>query len=124
MGKVTKRRRMEAKLSPWTVKGDLATLKAVFGKWLGRECGLLASNPFANVKPPKCDDPDVRIVSAAESKALFDWLAERWNNWRLPRVYLEVAILLGWRATEVASITEEDLLPDGYVRVAAERCKT
>jgi integrase len=99
-------------------------LKAAFGKWLGRECGLLISNPFANVNPPKCDDPDVRIVSAAESKALFDWLGNRWNNWRLPLVYLEVATLLGWRATEVASIREEDLLPDGYVRVAAENCKT
>ncbi|MEN6405893.1 MAG: hypothetical protein ABFC77_05420 [Thermoguttaceae bacterium] len=119
-----KRRRMEAKLSPWTVKGDLATLKAVFGKWLGRECGLLTSNPFANVKPPKCDDPDIRIVSAVESKALFDWLNARWNNWRLPVVYLKVATLLGWRATEVASIREEDLLPDGYVRVAAKSCKT
>jgi integrase len=37
---------------------------------------------------------------------------------------LEVAALLGWRATEIASIREEDLLPDGYVRVAAESCKT
>ena len=99
-------------------------MKAAFGKWLGREWGLLTSNPFANVKPPKCDDPDVRIVSAAESKALFDWFGERWNNWRLPLVYLEVATLLGWRATEVASIREEDLLPDGFVRVAAENCKT
>ena len=65
-----KRRRAEAKVSPWTVKGTLAILKAVFGKWLGRECGLLTSNPFANVKPPKCDDPEVRIVTAAESEGL------------------------------------------------------
>ncbi len=119
-----KRRRAEEELSSWSVKSDLATLKAVFGKWLGKELGLLTTNPFANVKPPKCDDPEVRIVSAAESKALFDWLGVEWNNWQLPIVYLEVASLLGWRATEVASIKEEDLLPDGYVRVAAESCKT
>lgn len=81
-----KRRRAEAEVSPWSIKGDLATLKAVFGKWLGRECGLLTSNPFANVKPPKCDDPDVRIVTAEESMALFKWFGERWNNWRLPLV--------------------------------------
>jgi hypothetical protein len=37
---------------------------------------------------------------------------------------LEVAALLGWRATETASLREEDLLPDGFVRVAPERCKT
>ena len=66
-----KRRRAEAEVSPWSIKGDLATLKAVFGKWLGQECGLLMSNPFVNVKPPKCDDPDVRIVTAEESDSTF-----------------------------------------------------
>jgi hypothetical protein len=76
------------------------------------------------VKPPRCDDPDVRIVSAAESKLLLDWLAERWNKWRLPAIYLEVAALLGWRATEIASIREADLLADGYVRVTAGTSKT
>jgi len=121
-----KRRRTEAvpKPSPWSIKGDLATLKAVFGKWLGRECGLLASNPFANVKAPRCDEPDVRIVSAEETRLLFAWIAERWNCWRLPAVYLEVAALVGWRATEIASMRDEDILADGFIRVAAEASKT
>lgn len=83
-----------------------------------------AANPFANVKAPRCDEPDVRIVSADESAALFAWLGERWNNWRLPLVYLEVAALLGWRATEIASIRQDDLLGDGHVRVLAESSKT
>lgn len=124
MAQEYKRRRAEAEMSPWTVKSDLSFVKSIFGKWLVRECGLLTSNPFANVRPPKCDDPDVRIVSAEESAALFKWLGERWNNWKLPLVYLQVAALLGWRATETASLREEDLLPDGFVRVAAENCKT
>jgi integrase len=63
-------------------------------------------------------------VSAAESVALAKWLGDRWNNWQLPLVYLDVAALLGWRATEIASMREEDLLADGVVRVAAETCKT
>ncbi len=119
-----KRRRAEGGLSPWSLKGDLATLKAAFGKWLMGECNLLSSNPFAKVKAPKCDSPDVRIVSAAESEALFAWFTERWNGWRLPLVYLQVAALVGWRATEIASIREEDLLADGFIRVLAESCKT
>jgi integrase len=85
---------------------------------------LLASNPFANVKPPKCDEPDVRIVSADETGALLAWLADRWNNWRMPAIYLEIAALVGWRATEIASMREEDILADGYIRVAAESSKT
>jgi integrase len=121
-----KRRRAEAipAPSPWSIKGDLATLKAIFGKWLGRECGLLKSNPFADVKAPRCDDPDVRIVSAAETEALFRWLADRWNGWRLPLIYLQAAGILGWRATEIASLRTEDLLADGYVRVGSESSKT
>ena len=119
-----KRRRAETGVSPWTLKGDLATLKAVFGKWLGRECGLLNENPFANIRPPRCDEPDIRIVASSESQALFSWLSDRWNAWQLPVTYLNVAALLGWRATEIASIRDEDMLADGFVRVAAETCKT
>ncbi len=119
-----KRRRAEAGLSAWTINGDLAAMKAAFGKWLGRECGLLHANPFASVKPPKCNDPDIRIVSAEESADLLAWLGRRWNNWRLPLVYLEVAALLGWRAAEIASLREDDLLADGFVRVLAQSSKT
>jgi len=119
-----KRQRSELGLSPWSIRGDLSTLKAIFGKWLGRECGLLTDNPFGNIKAPRCDEPDVRIVTAAESGELFAWLANRWNNWRLPAVYLEVAALVGWRANELASMREEDILADGYIRVAAESSKT
>ena len=119
-----KRRRAGEELSSWSVKSDLATLRAVFGKWLGRELSLLPFNPFANVRPPKCDDPDVRIVSAKENAALFKWLRDRWARWELPLVYLQAVALLGWRATETASLREDDLLPDGFVRVAAENCKT
>src|SRR5690606_20711338 len=52
-----KRRRCESGNSPWSTKGDLAPLRAVFGKWLSQECGLLSFNPFAGVRPPKCDEP-------------------------------------------------------------------
>ena len=123
-GAIGRNSEMSRGASPWTIKGDLATLKAVFGKWLGRECGLLHSNPFESVKPPKCDDPEVRIVSAVEIAELFAWLSARWNNWQLPIIYLRVAALLGWRATEIASIREEDVLGEGYVRVAAKTSKT
>ncbi len=119
-----KRRRAEQGMSPWTVKGDLAMLKAVFGKWLGRECELIENNPFANVKPPRCNEPEIRIVSADESKMLFVWMAERWSNWKLPLVYLHVAALIGWRATEIASLRTEDVMPDGHIRVTAESSKT
>jgi hypothetical protein len=86
---------MKANVSPWTVKGNLAVLKAAFGKRLGKEMGLVPCNPFADVTPPKCDDPDVRLVTANESKALVEWLGQRWNGWKLPLTYLEVLASTG-----------------------------
>lgn len=119
-----KRTRAEDGISPWSIRSDLSCLKALFGKWLGRECGLLTANPFANVRPPKCDDPDVRIVSATEAANLAAWFSERWNGWRLPVLFLEVATQVGWRATEIASLRTEDLLDDGIVQCVAGSSKT
>jgi integrase len=123
-----KRRRGEDArgLSAWTIRGDLSTLKAIFGNWLGKECGLLdpAANPFANVKPPECDEPEVRIVTLKERAECYKWFSRRWNNWQLPLVYLDVADATGWRATEIASMRADDVLDDGFVRVLAESSKT
>lgn len=124
MAQEYKERRTEEAVSAWTIKGELAKLKAAFGKRLQKELGLLTSNPFANVKLPRCDDPEVRIITTAESKALVEWLSTRWNDWQLPLIYLEVLNSTGWRATETAALREKDLLGDGNIRVIAENCKT
>jgi site-specific recombinase XerD len=91
MAQEYKQRRIAEKVSPWTVKGNLAMLKAAFGKRLTKELGLIPSNPFANVTLPRCDDPEVRIVTPEETKALVEWLSKRWNDWELPLVYPPVA---------------------------------
>jgi integrase len=123
-----KRRRSEDArgLSAWTIKGDIACLKAIFGKWLGKECGLLNpdANPFKNVRAPRCDEPEVRIITAKERADFYGWLGTRWNNWQLPMIYLDVADATGWRATEIASMTVDDVLEDGFIRVLAESSKT
>lgn len=119
-----KQRRHEAGRSSWTIKGDLATLKAVFGKWLVKTCGLLTSNPFVDVSPPKTENIQPRIVTPVESDAFYKWLSNRWGGWELPLVYLNVLGFVGWRATETASIQEDDLYADGTVRVKAAICKT
>lgn len=116
--------REKRRRSSWSLRSDLATIRAVYSKWLVRECGLVPSNPFAAVRPPKCDELDVRIVTVAEQQELADWFNARWKTWRLPLVYLELAKALGWRATELASIRTEDMLEDGFVRVVSAACKT
>ncbi|MEQ8784647.1 MAG: hypothetical protein RIC55_00025 [Pirellulaceae bacterium] len=111
-----KQKRAEGNASPWSIKGDLATIKAAYNR-LRDDCRLVAENPFAGVKPPKCDEPDVRIVTAGERSALYEWLTDRWGDWQLPVVYLEVAATVGWRAVEIASLRSVDLLDDGFVQV-------
>lgn len=118
-----KARRHEAGRSPWTIKGDLSTLRAIFGRLIGT-CGLLASNPFAGVSAPKTDDIQPRIVTPEESEAFYNWLSARWGGWDLPLVYLGVLGFCGWRATETAAIKEDDIFADGTVRVKSSTCKT
>ena len=124
MAQKYKQRRHEAGRSSWTIKGDLATLKAIFGKWLIKTCGLLASNPFTDVTAPKCEDIQPRIVTPEESEAFYKWFSARWGGWDLPVVYLNVLGFVGWRATETASIEEDDIYADGTVRVKASIVKT
>lgn len=124
MAQAFKEKRKEEKLSSWTIKGDLSQLRAIYRKWLGKVCGLVDANPFADVAAPRCDAPEVRIVSTLESQALFDWLARRWGGWELPQVYLRVAAYTGWRASEVASLKSDDLVGDDVVICRAENSKT
>ncbi len=62
MAKEYRTARMEPGYSPHTVKNDLMELKTVFGKWWGKECGFLETNPFADIEPPKVDRFEPRII--------------------------------------------------------------
>jgi hypothetical protein len=44
---------------------------------------LWQSRRVFGFKPPKCDAPDVRMVSGSESESLVRWLSECWHGWRL-----------------------------------------
>lgn len=63
-------------------------------------------------------------MTAAESQSLYAWLSKRWNNWRLPLVYLDALALVGWRATKLASVRDQDLLADGHIRAIVATVKT
>ena len=111
-----KRRRAEgdpergiARRSPWTINGDLSTLKAIFGKWLGRECGLLVDNPFANISGRSAIDPQCR-VSADEMAVCSAGSAPMEQLATDPMAYFRTAVIR-LRATEIASLGDEVLAP-------------
>jgi integrase len=106
-----------------TLGGDLTTLHAIFGKWLKTECNLMSHNPFDGVRKPKADETQPRIVADSELRALLAWFDEEWSGWKLPLTYLRVLAVVGWRATETASLRDDDLLGDGNLRVKAHTSK-
>ena len=85
--------RLEAKIAPRTVEGNLGNLSIVYGHWWRDTCKILAENPFEDVAPPKQEKRTPRIISPDEEEAFLTWLAEQWHNWRFPALFLEVKSL-------------------------------
>jgi hypothetical protein len=84
-------------LAPRSTKGETLRLsKAIFDRWLGDECGLLESYPFAMINR--------RSATGRRTDRLGQWIVlnvhlpdKRSNIRRLPAVDLEVTALVGGR---------------------------
>ncbi len=108
--------------SPRTVAGNIDNLSIVFGCWFRDTLKIIKSNPFDSVKPPKVEKKPPRVIAAEEQKALTDWLAARWADWRLPLLFLEVKAAIGCRIAELASAATAGL-KDGRIMFASETTK-
>ena len=114
--------RIDSGKSVATVESDLNNLRVIYRKWWIKTIRLLTSNPFDSVEPPKKEKWKPRVLSDDEQKAFLDWLVQRWDNWRLPILFLEVKARIGARITELASATP-DSLRDGRIYFTAETTK-
>ncbi len=79
------------------------------------------------VKPPLCNEPDRRILTAAETKRLFALPAQQCNgpsSATAVGICVKVVALVGCRTTEIASLREEDVLANRAIRMAAESTTT
>ena len=114
--------RLEAKLAPRTVEGNLGNLSIVYGHWWRDTCKLLAENPFEDVSPPRYDKNPPRIISADEEQGFLVWLAKKWLDWRLPALFLEVKKVTGCRIGELAH-TPTASLKDGRIYFEARTTK-
>jgi integrase len=101
--------RLEAKIAPRSVEGNIGNLNIIYGHWWRDTCKLLTENPFQGVKPPKVDKRPPRIISEEEERKFFGWLSNRWEGWRLPLLFLEVKKVTGCRIGELASATTSNL---------------
>jgi integrase len=110
------------KCKPYTVRGDLNELSIIFGKWFVQTLKILATNPFAEVAPPKVDKLEPRFVSAEEHGRFLNWLTKGWPDWRMPLCFLEVKATIGCRIFELASLPTANLV-DGRVVFEATTAK-
>ncbi len=107
---------------PYTVRGDINELSIIFGKWFGETLKILATNPFAEVVPPKVDKLEPRLVSASEHGLFLAWLSKGWSEWRMPLLFLEVKATIGCRIFELASLPTANL-EEGRVMFEATTAK-
>ena len=114
--------RLEAGVKPRTVEGNLGNLSIVYGHWWRDTCEILAENPFEDVTPPKYDKAPPRVISADEEQAFLMWLAQRWEEWRFPAMFLEVKRLTGCRIGELAH-SRSTSLKDGRIHFEAVTTK-
>jgi len=92
-----------------TAVSVIDAVSAIFQKWLLDELKITPNNPFAHVKPPKTDKPEVMIASD-EVLANFDrWLTERFGDWQLPKLFFAIKELTGCRVQDVCSLTSKQL---------------
>lgn len=105
-----------------TIRGNLVTLRSIYGKWWIKTCKVLLANPFADIDKPKSDRRPPRIVSAEEHQAFLDWLSKECDDWRLPIVFLEVKWLVGCRISELAAAPTVGL-EGGRIRFEADTTK-
>jgi len=107
-------KRKEDGKSARTIRGNLDNLEIVYN-WLRVKTRMIdTANPFELVDRPKEDAKPIRVISDAERKSFFEWLAKRWD-WRLPLLFLECKAALGCRVTELAK-AKSDGLADGKIR--------
>jgi site-specific recombinase XerD len=105
---------------PKSLDSRIRTLKAVFG-WF-KQLRLVDANPFEAVPAPKLDRHEVRYVRPEDVDHFFDWMAERFPGWEMPKLFFEVKALTACRLDDLCRIKSSQL-QDGRLVFAADVTK-
>lgn len=107
---------------PRTIDSRLRKLRVIWGRWLIKELEYLSINPWKDVAPPKLDKLTPRYLTPDEIKGFFDWMTERWQNWRFPILFFTVNSFIGNRILELCSLRSEQL-QEGRIVFPADEVK-
>ena len=92
-----------------TAVSVIEAVAAIFQKWLLDDLKITSMNPFAHVKPPKTDKPEIMIASDAVLANFDKWLTERFGDWQLPKLFFAIKELTGCRVQDVCSLKSGQL---------------
>jgi site-specific recombinase XerD len=95
--------------SPHTVVSTLGTLTSVWHRWFVTELKICATNPWAEVDPPKTDEPVVRFADDATVEKFLAWLADRFPGWAMPTVLVRVKLQTGCRVADLCALRSADV---------------
>jgi integrase len=99
-----KEKRMAEGLSAETVASNINVFRTVWRKWFIREGKVLTENPWTSVEKPKCEKKEPRVIREDEHLAFLRWFVNKYPDWRLPTLFLEVKALIGCRIGELAAL--------------------
>ena len=92
------------------MRSRLNKLRCLWSRWLIAELKLVTTNPWEQVALPKVDKPEIRLLSPAEINQFLAWLDERFQGWKLPRLFWVVKGLIGCRLGEFCRLRSEQLV--------------
>jgi integrase len=98
----------------------IRSLKAIFG-WF-RTLRLVNANPFENITAPELDRHEVKYVKPADVTDFFRWLADRFPDWQMPRLFFSVKALTACRLDDLCNLRSAQL-QDGRLVFAADQTK-
>lgn len=101
------------------VDGLLVGLSALWQTWFMDELKIVPGNPWQDVTRPKVDKIPVRYATDDQVKHLHAWLAERFGDWQLPRLFLDTLEYTGRRLNEVCRLKSAQLRGGRLVFLAA-----
>jgi integrase len=100
--------------SPNTVCGYLNKLSVLWTRWFIEELRFELVDPWQEVKPPKMDKENMRVLSEEEEKAFFGWIKMSYGEVRIAYLYALVKLLVGSRSMDLASL-QTHWLVDGRI---------
>jgi integrase len=106
---MSKKSRRNKAVSANYVGGVLGGLSALWQKWLVDDLKIVPTNPWPEVEPPKADKLPVQFATDEMIDHFYKWIAERFDAWEFPKLFLSTKAYTGCRLMDLCSLKSGQL---------------